>query len=117
MPASYPANGTGPEGLTAEIVDCGTGFAWDYEDVDMEGMIALVAMDWNEGKGSVFANTSEATISLLEKAAAMEEGSEIDSFDDEIAIYLAELDQQTELYRESVAAEIDAINALTGKIQ
>lgn len=49
MPASFPANGTGPEGLTAEIVDCGGGFAADYEDKDVEGKIALVGMDWDSG--------------------------------------------------------------------
>ena len=56
MPASYPANGTGPEGLTAEIVDCGTGFAEDYEGKDVEGKIVLVAMDWEEGWIDNFTN-------------------------------------------------------------
>lgn len=56
MPASYPANGMGPEGLTAEIVDCGTGFAEDYEGKDVEGKIALVAMDWEEGWIDNFTN-------------------------------------------------------------
>ena len=56
MPASYPANGTEPEGLTAEIVDCGTGFAEDYEGKDVEGKIALVAMDWEEGWIDNFTN-------------------------------------------------------------
>lgn len=59
MPASYPANGTGPEGLTAEIVDCGTGFAEDYEGKDVEGKIVLVAMDWEAGRkaGSITSPT------------------------------------------------------------
>ncbi len=48
-PVSYMVNGTDSEGITAEIVDCGTGFASDYEDKDVEGKIALVGVDqYNE---------------------------------------------------------------------
>ena len=47
--AAYMATGTGADGLTAEIVDCGTGFAADYEGKDVAGKIALVGVDqWNE---------------------------------------------------------------------
>ena len=45
MPVSYMVNGTDENGITAEIVDCGTGFAKDYEDKDVEGKIALVGVD------------------------------------------------------------------------
>lgn len=49
MPVSYAVNGTDAEGITAEIVDVGTGFAWDYEDVDVEGKIVLCGVDqYNE---------------------------------------------------------------------
>lgn len=49
MPASYMVNGTDEKGITAEIVDCGTGFAEDYEDKDVKGKIALVGVDqYNE---------------------------------------------------------------------
>ena len=49
MPVSYQVNGTDADGITAQIVDCGTGFAWDYEDKDVEGKIALVGVDqYNE---------------------------------------------------------------------
>lgn len=41
MPASYQCNGTGKEGLQAEIVDVGTGFEADYEGKDVEGKIVL----------------------------------------------------------------------------
>ena len=43
MPVSYMVNGTDENGITAQIVDCGTGFAKDYEGKDIEGKIALVA--------------------------------------------------------------------------
>lgn len=49
MPVSYMVNGTDEKGITAEIVDCGTGFAEDYEDKDVKGKIALVGVDqYNE---------------------------------------------------------------------
>ena len=34
MPVSYMVNGTDENGITAQIVDCGTGFAKDYEGKD-----------------------------------------------------------------------------------
>ena len=43
-PASYQVNGTDGD-LTAEIVDCKTGFEADYEGKDLEGKIALVQVD------------------------------------------------------------------------
>ncbi len=49
QPVSYMVNGTDEEGITAEIVDCGTGFASDYEGKDVAGKIALVGVDqYNE---------------------------------------------------------------------
>ena len=49
MPVSYMVNGTDEKGITAEIVDCGTGFVEDYEDKDVKGKIALVGVDqYNE---------------------------------------------------------------------
>ena len=48
-PVSYMVNGTDEDGITAEIVDVGTGFAADYEGLDVEGKIVLVGVDqWNE---------------------------------------------------------------------
>ena len=48
-PVSYMVNGTEEDGLEAEIVDCGTGFAEDYVGKDVEGKIALVGVDqYNE---------------------------------------------------------------------
>ncbi|MGX8773711.1 MAG: M28 family peptidase [Bacillota bacterium] len=43
-PASYQVSGTDGD-LTAEIVNCKTGFEADYEGKDMEGKIALVKVD------------------------------------------------------------------------
>ena len=43
-PASYQVNGTDGD-LTAEIVNCGTGFEADYEGKDLEGKIAFVQVD------------------------------------------------------------------------
>ena len=49
FPASYQVSGTDTDGITAEIVDLGTGFAEDYVGVDVKGKIALVGVDqWNE---------------------------------------------------------------------
>lgn len=49
MPASYQCSGTDEDGITAEIVNAGTGFAEDYEDLDVEGKIVLVGVDqYNE---------------------------------------------------------------------
>lgn len=48
MPASYATNGTDKKGITAEIVDVGTGFASDYQGVDVKGKIVLAGVDqWN----------------------------------------------------------------------
>ena len=48
MPASYAANGTDAEGITAELVDLGTGTAAEYEGVDVTGKIVLAGVDqWN----------------------------------------------------------------------
>lgn len=48
MPASYATNGTDQDGITAEIVDVGTGTAADYEGIDAEGKIVLAGVDqWN----------------------------------------------------------------------
>ena len=44
-PASYQCNGTGTEGLEAEIVDVGTGLEADYEGKDVEGKIVLADVD------------------------------------------------------------------------
>ena len=49
MPASYATNGTGAAGITAEIVDVGTGHAADYEGRDVKGKIVVAGVDqWNE---------------------------------------------------------------------
>ena len=49
MPASYATNGTGPEGITAEIVDVGRGHAADYEGKDVTGKIVVAGADqWND---------------------------------------------------------------------
>ena len=48
MPASYAASGTDAEGITAELVDLGTGTAAEYEGVDVTGKIVLAGVDqWN----------------------------------------------------------------------
>ena len=47
-PGSYATNGTDKDGITAEIVDVGTGTAADYEGKDVKGKIALAGVDqWN----------------------------------------------------------------------
>ena len=49
-PASYMVNGTGGMEFSAPIEDAGTGFAADYENVDVDGKIALAGVDLeNEG--------------------------------------------------------------------
>lgn len=45
MPASYQCNGTGNEGIQAEIVDVGNGCEADYADLNVEGKIVLAGVD------------------------------------------------------------------------
>lgn len=45
IPASYAQTGTDADGITAEIVNVGTGFAADYEGVDVKGKIVLAEVD------------------------------------------------------------------------
>lgn len=48
-PAAYQCSGTDKDGITAEIVDVGTGLEADYEGLDVEGKIVLAKVDqWNE---------------------------------------------------------------------
>ncbi len=44
-PVSYMVSGTDEAGITAQIVDCGTGFAEDYAGKDVDGKIALIGVD------------------------------------------------------------------------
>lgn len=49
MPASYQCTGTDKDGITAEIVDVGTGFEPDYDGKDVTDKIVLAGVDqWNE---------------------------------------------------------------------
>lgn len=45
MPAAYQCSGTDEDGITAEIVDVGTGFEEDYDGLDVEGKIVLAKVD------------------------------------------------------------------------
>lgn len=42
---TYATAGTGPEGITAELVYAGKGTMWDYEGLDVEGKIVLIDID------------------------------------------------------------------------
>ncbi len=67
-PVSYMVNGTDENGITAEIVDCGTGFEEDYENLDVEGKIALVGVDqYNESwiDGYIYEAYSHGAIALI----------------------------------------------------
>lgn len=76
-PASYQVDGTNGD-LTAEIVDCGTGFEADYEGKDVEGKIALVLVDQaNEAwiDGYMYEANSHGAAALLTYSAINEDGS------------------------------------------
>lgn len=45
VPASYAQSGTDEDGITAEIVNVGTGFAEDYQYINVEGKIVLAGID------------------------------------------------------------------------
>ncbi|MEG2344577.1 MAG: M28 family peptidase [Anaerovoracaceae bacterium] len=45
MPASYQCNGTDKKGITADIIDCKTGFEADYNGKNVKGKIVLVKVD------------------------------------------------------------------------
>lgn len=62
---------------------------------------------WGTGKGFTLADTSSATISLLEKAAAEDAGDL--NFDEEIAVYKAAADAQNALLKAGIGAEIEAM--------
>ena len=84
---------------------------------------------WGTGKGFTFADTSEATVSLLAKAGAAESagadgagqgaasaaGAEkgAAAFADEIAIYRRAIAAQQELLKDSMEAEIKAMDAFS----
>ena len=60
MPASYAATGTDAEGITAELVDLGTGTAAEYEGVDVTGKIVLAGVDqWNTAWIDQYLNEAE----------------------------------------------------------
>ena len=63
---------------------------------------------WGTGKGFTFADTSSATLSLLEKAAA---GGDDVTYDEEIAVYEKAAAAQKELLKQTMAGETDAMNA------
>ena len=48
-PAAYQCSGTDKDGITAEIVNVGTGFEADYKDLDVKDKIVIAKVDqWNE---------------------------------------------------------------------
>lgn len=63
---------------------------------------------WGTGKGSILADTSEATMSVLGKAAAAEEGEKV-SYDEEIAIYSNALSAQQKELAKTMKAETEAM--------
>ncbi len=64
---------------------------------------------WGTGKTAVFADTSEATMALLEKAAAMEAGEDV-TFDEELAIYENAVTAQQQQLKAAMDREIAAMN-------
>ncbi len=68
---------------------------------------------WGTGKGFTFADTSSATLSLLEKAAA----GETASFDEEKAVYKAAAGAQSELLKSSISAEIEAMRGFAAIVK
>ena len=74
-----------------------------YEETNPDNLF------WGTGKGSVFADTSEATMSLLEKAAAVEAGEDV-SFDEEITIYENAAAAQQQQLKAAMDREIAAMN-------
>jgi len=53
LPASSEGGclGTAPEGVTAELVDLGTGSKQEYEGKDVEGKLVLVTIDYDHSRG------------------------------------------------------------------
>ena len=68
-------------------------------------------MFWATGKGYELADTSDATVSLLEKA---ESGGT--DFTAELAAYRAAYTRQQQLLAETAAAETEAMQALTEQL-
>ncbi len=67
-PVSYMVSGTDKDGITAEIVDVGTGFKEDYEGIDVNGKIVLCGVDqYNESwiDGYIYEAQQHGAIALV----------------------------------------------------
>ena len=70
---------------------------------------------WGTGKGSELADTKDATLSLFEKAAALEKGKKV-SYDKEIKIYTKALKAQQKHLKAAMSKEAKAMEKLAEKL-
>lgn len=86
-------------------------FSEETNAASLEGLFEEGNIFWGTDKTAVFADTSEATRSLLSKAADVEAGKTVD-FADEIAVYKAALKAQKAELAKTMDAETDSMTTL-----
>lgn len=87
-------------------------FSPETVHASMDSYSNLDNLFWGTNKGFEFADTSDATVSLLEK----DETGDTD-FSEEIAVYQAALESQTALYKAAAEKDIPAMGELAGLLK
>ena len=87
-------------------------FSPETVHASMDSYSNLDNLFWGTNKGFEFADTGDATVSLLEK----DETSDTD-FSEEIAVYQAALESQTALYKAAAEKDIPAMGELAGLLK
>ena len=87
-------------------------FSPETVHASMDSYSNLDNLFWGTNKGFEFADTGDATVSLLEK----DETGDTD-FSEEIAVYQAALESQTALYKAAAEKDIPAMGELAGLLK
>jgi Iap family predicted aminopeptidase len=98
--------------LNNEYDYCFYNFSPETVHASMDSYSNLDNLFWGTNKGFEFADTGDATVSLLEK----DETGGTD-FSEEIAVYQAALESQTALYKAAAEKDIPAMGELAGLLK
>lgn len=91
-------------------------FSPETNAASQEGLFEEGNIFWGTDRTAAFADTSEATMSLLAKAGALEAGESV-TFDEEIAIYKAAIDAQMDELAKAMDKETAAMKEMTKKLK
>lgn len=110
-PASYQVNGTDGD-LTAEIVDVGTGFEYDYDGKDVKGKIVLAKVDqqeeaWIDGYAEMAKEKGAAAIVTWADSGYGEDGTDTVNVQD---VCCADILPITAISADDAAAIKDALD-------